>query len=271
MMIDSGWSIRFSPTPGRSCDDVDAELLEVLARADARVQQQPRRVDRAARDDDLLAGRDRGRGRRSRAAPRTAVGAAARRLDAHRARLGLDRQVRPAPCTGCRYMTRRRRAHAGRGVVADVEEAGPVAVRARVPVGVLRARRAPSRRPRSSRTGSRCGRPRRPARAGPGCGRSTGPSRRSTSPRSPGRPSRSSRPGNGLNQIIVLCDEQPPSTFAREWTMCALPRGCSVVRVREVERPLEQPEPAADLQHVVVADVGRAPLEHADATRSDPR
>ena len=37
-------------------------------------------------------------------------------------------------------------------------------------------------------------------------------------------------PGNGLNQIIVLCDEQPPSTLARECTMCAFPRGCSVVR-----------------------------------------
>jgi hypothetical protein len=35
--------------------------------------------------------------------------------------------------------------------------------------------------------------------------------------------------GSGLKEMSVLCDEQPPSTFARLCRMLLLPRGCSVV------------------------------------------
>ena len=182
-----------------------------------------------AGDDDLLARRD----------PVAGAGVA-QHLDRRRRGRPTSRCASRATRSGstgstrCQHRVqvhhRRRRAHAGRGVVADVEEAGTVAVRRRVPVGVLLHAERRAARPRSSRSrialrsclADQAVRARdavvvrvhlvvRPAR------------------RSPGRPSRSSRPGSGLNQIIVLCDEQPPSTFAREWTMCALPRGCSVV------------------------------------------
>ena len=48
-----GWSCRFAPTPGRSCCTRDAVPLQLRRGADARQQQQLRRVDRAGTDDDL--------------------------------------------------------------------------------------------------------------------------------------------------------------------------------------------------------------------------
>ena len=50
------WSCRFLPTPGRSCTTGMPSADELGRRADAREQQQPRRVDGAAGDDDLRVG-----------------------------------------------------------------------------------------------------------------------------------------------------------------------------------------------------------------------
>jgi hypothetical protein len=49
-------------------------------------------------------------------------------------------------------------------------------------------------------------------------------------PAAPAATQSAKSPGGGSRLIIVLCDEQPPSTLAREWTMCELPRGCGTVR-----------------------------------------
>ena len=49
----TGWSWRFSPTPARSTAHVDAELAQVVGRADAGEHQQLRGVDRTAGEDDL--------------------------------------------------------------------------------------------------------------------------------------------------------------------------------------------------------------------------
>ena len=52
----SGWSIRFSPTPGRSTTGANAVRPQLLGRADPRQHQQLRRHQGAGRDDHLAVG-----------------------------------------------------------------------------------------------------------------------------------------------------------------------------------------------------------------------
>ncbi len=241
--------------------DVDPESLEVLARPDAGVLQQARRVDRAGRDDDLLAGRDAiaGAGVAQHLDRRRA---AAGGLDAHRA------ATRSAPTGSARQRAvqvhdRRRRAHARGGVVSDVEEPGPVTVRARVPVRVRlhpegrAARVDPVEQDRVA-----VGLGDQPVRAGDAVvvrvhlvvRPALAPLGDPVVPvvRKRLEPDHRVVRGAPAEHLRARVDDvRVPARLQR--------RG-----VREVERSLEQAEPAPDLEHVVVADIARAPLQHAD-------
>ena len=261
-MIDSGWSIRFSPTPGRSWATSIAELLELLARADAREQEQARRVDRAAGDDDLAPRRD------AVDAPALALHvhgdrALARELEAHGARLGLQREVGPVE-DRMQVHHARRGANARGRVVADVEEAGAVAERRRVPVGLAidAERVATGLDPvAEDRVAILLGDDRVRPRDAPVIGlHLVGP------------PAARAR----VDPVLPVAGErlEPDHRVVRGAAAEHLRARVDDVRVParlqrravgQVERALEQPEPAPDQQHVVVADVGRAPLEHAHA------
>ena len=52
----SGWSWRLRPTPGRSARTVDAEASEIACVRDARQREDPRRLEGAGAQHDLLGG-----------------------------------------------------------------------------------------------------------------------------------------------------------------------------------------------------------------------
>ena len=54
------WSWKFLPTPGQVVHDRDPERAQLVGRADPGQEQEPRRVDGAAGEDDLAAGLDPG-------------------------------------------------------------------------------------------------------------------------------------------------------------------------------------------------------------------
>ena len=92
--------VQVAPDAGQVGDDVDPEAAELVGRADAREQQQLRRLDRAGADDDLALGAD----PLDRAVPDDLDADAARALEEQplRVRAGQHGEVRASRRRGAR-------------------------------------------------------------------------------------------------------------------------------------------------------------------------
>ncbi len=264
-MIDSGWSIRFSPTPGRSWTDVDAEALQVAPRADAREQEEARRVDRPAGHDDLAARLDQ--------VVDAAVAhdvharrAAVPHLQPQRARLALDGEVVAVAHDRVQVHHAGRRAGSGRRVVADVEEADAVGERRGVPVGV-RGHAGAGRRGLDPVEQERVAVLLRddPVRARDAVVVRVHPlvvpARRALV--DPVLPVERQRLEPDLRVVRRAAAEDARPRVHDVRVAARLQRG----RVAVVVVALEQLQPAAQAQHLVAAEVGRAGLEQAHGQR----